>query len=317
MVLTGFTPPYTPTGHSSLVDAPPWHYAGQILSLAFDVERDTAQTLLPEKFGTATGRAYGHFCEWQACTDRGSELVDPVYAQYKEFFILIEAESGLVAGAALYCPFIYVDQDISIVRGWMQGWPKKLGSIWMTRSYPGLDRPAAAPIRSGTRFGASLAVKDRRLAEVALPDGSAIELNRHPIRGKKGAFMPILGPDVARPIDPGARRLAGFVQQIEVPAVLRNEGRLAHEPVPAQRHASIGAGKIYPLRRGIRGEEGGAQRQQAPSEFHRVSPSNKSRQADDGNRSRVQVHSIGSDHQERPGEAAKPGGSAVLRNVLP
>jgi hypothetical protein len=54
MVLTGFTPPYTPTGHSSLVDAPPWHYAGQILSLAFDVERDTAQTLLPEKFGTAT-----------------------------------------------------------------------------------------------------------------------------------------------------------------------------------------------------------------------------------------------------------------------
>jgi len=54
MVLTGFTPPYTPTGHSSPVDAPPWHYAGQILSLAFDVERDTAQTLLPEKFGTAT-----------------------------------------------------------------------------------------------------------------------------------------------------------------------------------------------------------------------------------------------------------------------
>jgi hypothetical protein len=54
MVLAGFTPPYTPTGHSSLVDAPPWHYAGQILSLAFDVERDTAQTLLPEKFGTAT-----------------------------------------------------------------------------------------------------------------------------------------------------------------------------------------------------------------------------------------------------------------------
>jgi acetoacetate decarboxylase len=165
MVLTGFTPPYTPTGHSSLVEAPPWHYAGQILSLAFDVERNTAQTLLPERFGTATGRAYGHFCEWQACTDGGSELVDPVYAQYKEFFVLIEAESGLVGGAALYCPFIYVDQDISMARGSMQGWPKKLGSIWMTRTYPGLNRPAAAPIRSGTRFGASLAVKDRRLAE--------------------------------------------------------------------------------------------------------------------------------------------------------
>jgi hypothetical protein len=168
MVLTGFTPPYTPSGRSALVDAPPWHYAGQILSLAFDVERDSAQTLLPEGFGTATGRAYGHFCEWQACTDGGGELIDPIYAQYKEFFVLIEAESGHVAGAALYCPFIYVDQDISMARGSMQGWPKKLGSVWMTRTYPGLDRPAAAPIRSGTRFGASLAVKDRRLAEATV-----------------------------------------------------------------------------------------------------------------------------------------------------
>jgi hypothetical protein len=168
MVLTGFTPPYTPTGRSSLADAPPWHYAGQILSLAFEVACNTAQALLPEGFGAATGRAYGHFCEWQACTDHGNELVDPVYAQYKEFFVLIEAHSGHVAGAALYCPFIYVDQDISMARGWMQGWPKKVGSVWMTRSYPGLDRPAAAPIRAGTRLGASLAVKDRRLAEAAV-----------------------------------------------------------------------------------------------------------------------------------------------------
>jgi hypothetical protein len=168
MVLTGFTPPYTPTGRSSLADAPPWHYAGQILSLAFEVAREPAQALLPDKFGTATGRAYGHFCEWQACTEQGSELVDPVYAQYKEFFVLIEAEGGHVAGTALHCPFIYVDQDISMARGWMQGWPKKLGSVWMTRSYPGLDRPAAAPIRRSTRFGASLAVKDRRLAEATV-----------------------------------------------------------------------------------------------------------------------------------------------------
>jgi hypothetical protein len=178
MALTGFTPPYTPTGRSSLVDAPPWHYAGQILSLAFDVERNDAQSLLPEKFGTATGRAYGHFCEWQACTDRGNELLEPVYAQYKEFFVLIEAESGLVADAALYCPFIYVDQDISMARGAMQGWPKKLGSVWMTRTYPGLNRPAAAPVSSGTRFGATLAVKDRRLAEatVTLTGGEALPI---------------------------------------------------------------------------------------------------------------------------------------------
>jgi len=54
-----------------------------------------------------------------------------------------------------------------MARGWLQGWPKKSGSVWLTRSYD-LDHPAAAPARAGRRFGASLAVKDRRLAEAAL-----------------------------------------------------------------------------------------------------------------------------------------------------
>lgn len=160
-MLEGFTPPYTPSGRSSLAPPPPWHYAGQVMSIAFAIDAALAQTILPEGFGKATGQAAGHFCEWQATTD-GSELLDPVYAQYKEFFALIEVERE--GARALYCPFIYVDQDISMVRGWLQGWPKKIGSVWMTRSYD-LDHPAAAPIRKGSRFGASLSVKDRRLAE--------------------------------------------------------------------------------------------------------------------------------------------------------
>lgn len=168
-MLSGFTPPYSPSGASSLVPPPPWHYCGQVLSLAFAVDRDAAASFLPDGFGTATGRAYGHFCDWQSTTD-GSELLDPIYAQYKEAFVLIEAErpgSDSPGGLALFCPFIYVDQDISLVRGWLQGWPKKLGSVWMTRSFE-LDHPAAAPRRAGSRLGATLAVKDRRLAEAAV-----------------------------------------------------------------------------------------------------------------------------------------------------
>jgi hypothetical protein len=131
---------------------------------------------LPGGFGVPTGRATAHICDWQATTD-GSELLDPVYAQYKEFILLVEARRG---GAVVnFCPLIYVDQDISLIRGWLRGWPKKLGQVWMTRSY-GLDHPAPAPLRAGTRMGASLAVKaspavrNRRLAEAEITlDGSA------------------------------------------------------------------------------------------------------------------------------------------------
>jgi hypothetical protein len=163
-MFAGFTPPFTPSGRSALVPAPPWHYAGQIMSLSFQIPQKTAQDLLPSGFGEATGNAACHFCEWQATTD-GSELLDPVYAQYKEFFVVVEVEHD--GKTVLYCPFIYVDQDLSMARGWMQGWPKKMGSIWMTRSY-GFNHPAAAPFQMGTLFGASLAVKDRRLSEAHL-----------------------------------------------------------------------------------------------------------------------------------------------------
>jgi hypothetical protein len=119
---------------------------------------------LPDGFCRATGGAAAHFCEWQWTTD-GSELLDPVYSQYKEFVALIEVERD--EGRALYCPFIYVDQDLSLIRGHLQGMPKKFGSVWMTRIYD-LDHPAAARVVAGCRLGATLAVKDRRLAQASI-----------------------------------------------------------------------------------------------------------------------------------------------------
>ncbi len=195
-MLEGYTPPLTPGGRSSLVPAPPWHYAGTIFSLSYSLDARVAAGFLPDGFGEATGRAVAHFCEWQATTD-GSELLDPVYAQYKEFFVVIEAERS--GAMARFCPFIYVDQDVSMLRGWLQGLPKKHGSIWLTRSYP-LAHPAAAPPAAGTRLGASLAVKDRRLAQAALT-----------LEGRPGQRLGFLAGGMfgldAWAGDPAARRL--------------------------------------------------------------------------------------------------------------
>ncbi len=163
-MLNGFTAPYTDTGRSSLLTPPPWHYAGRIMSIGVDVDAFASARFLPKGFGAATGRAFGHFCEWQATTD-GSELLDPAYSQYNEFFYLLEAEKD--GALRLFCPFIYVTQDISMVRGHMQGWPKKMGSVWMARSYK-LDHPASGEIQKDTRLGETLTVKDRRLADAEL-----------------------------------------------------------------------------------------------------------------------------------------------------
>ncbi|MBI5446092.1 MAG: acetoacetate decarboxylase family protein [Deltaproteobacteria bacterium] len=164
-MLRGFTPPFTPQGLASLVTAPPWHYAGWLLNVDFECGPGRAAPFVPTALGSATGRGTLHFADWQATTD-GSELTDPILAQYRETIVVLELERP-DGTSANFCPLIYVDQDVSMLRGLLQGWPKKMGSTWLTRSFP-IDHPAAAPLTAGTRLGASLAVKDRRLLEARL-----------------------------------------------------------------------------------------------------------------------------------------------------
>jgi acetoacetate decarboxylase len=193
-MLHGFTPPFTPGGLASLVPPPPWHYAGWLLSVEFECDPSRAAGFVPGSVGVATGRGTVHFSDWQATTD-GSELLDPIQSQYRETIVVLELTrpDGALAN---FCPLIYVDQDVSLLRGLLQGWPKKMGSTWLTRSLP-LDHPAAAPLRAGTRLGATLAVKDRRLVEARLEltgrPGEPLGFVARPTYGTLGL------PDLTRP----------------------------------------------------------------------------------------------------------------------
>jgi Acetoacetate decarboxylase (ADC) len=190
-----FTAPFSTTGRSALVSKPPWHYAGWLLNVAFRYDAAAAAALVPPTAGRPVGTGCVHFADWQACTD-GHELLDPVLAQYRETIVVLELERPN-GSRCMYCPAIWVDQDISLLRGLLQGWPKKMGSTWLTRSLP-LDHPAAAPIRSGSRFGASLAVKDRRIFE------AQATLTGEPGRALGFLALPTIGavgwPDLRQPL---------------------------------------------------------------------------------------------------------------------
>ena len=61
---------------------------------------------------------------------------------------------------------IWVTTDFAIARGIHQGYPKKLGSIHMTRPMP--HGKATARLEPGGRFAATLAAYDHRLATARL-----------------------------------------------------------------------------------------------------------------------------------------------------
>jgi acetoacetate decarboxylase len=161
-MLKGYTLPLTPRGTSSLAPAPPWHYVGNALAVEFETNPASAAGFLPDGLALHSGRCAAYFIEWQYVSDTGMEYLDPITSQYRETIILLSASfDGLPVA---YCPFIWVDQDVSLMRGLVQGWPKQIGSTWTTRAYD-LPSKATPVVGPGGRFGATLSVKDRRLIE--------------------------------------------------------------------------------------------------------------------------------------------------------
>ncbi|MGA7782112.1 MAG: acetoacetate decarboxylase family protein [Paraburkholderia sp.] len=150
-----FSVPVTPQGKSALATLPPWHYSSDCLAVEYGVDQNAIAALLPPGLTVdekSAGRAFFWFLDWQF-TGSNDELTDPARYQYREAFVLVEAVFDGVP--VNYCPYIFVDNDAAIARGWAQGFPKKLGSVYQTRSFsaPSL---AAAPLAKGSRFGASV-----------------------------------------------------------------------------------------------------------------------------------------------------------------
>jgi hypothetical protein len=184
MTLRGYSSPRSATGRASLVPTPPWHYVGDFLVIDYWADPAAAAALLPPGLEPHPdpGRCAAIFVDWQSCSDSAEELLDPARGQYREFFIVVDA---LLDGEEVTtCPFIWVDQDFSLARGWIQGFPKKLGDIWMTRTF-GLECAADPGLREGARFAAACSARGRRLAE------ATVTLERLSERGPQHNDAPI------------------------------------------------------------------------------------------------------------------------------
>lgn len=172
-MLKGYTMPRTPKGTSSLLPAPPWHFVGDALAVEFEADEQKAAAFLPEGLELDSGKCTVYFMDWQYASSQGEEYLDPVCSQYRETLFLISAryEGKPIA----YCPFIWVSQDKSMLRGLIQGWPKQFGETWITRDFR-IPSNAGPVTGEAGKYGASLSLAGRRLAEarvsVAEPSAS-------------------------------------------------------------------------------------------------------------------------------------------------
>jgi len=151
-----------------LTPAPPWFYVGNLLVIEFWADPEAVAAVLSPGLvpdGDDPGRCTAFFVDWQYASTRGDEPLDPVRSQYHEFVLLADARHH--GRAVSTCPYIYVDSDASMARGWIQGWPKKLGAVHTTRTF-GLPTRAAPTIEPGATFAGTLSAGGRRLAEATV-----------------------------------------------------------------------------------------------------------------------------------------------------
>jgi hypothetical protein len=163
-MLKGFTVPRSPLGTAALTPPPPWHYAGNVLAVEFWNDPDVSADILPRGVkldSRCRGRSVALFADCQF-TANSDEHLDPARYQCREFFVLLDAtwQGSRIA----WCPYAYADNDAAIMRGWVEGYPKKLGAVHQTRTFAATSA-ASAPLVNKSRFAGCVSAHGQLLAE--------------------------------------------------------------------------------------------------------------------------------------------------------
>lgn len=235
--LKGFMHPRSPRGEASVVPSPPWHYSGEMLTIEYRTEPGRVAAWLPDGVEPAEEDPDAValiWADWQSCGDAGEELLDPVRSQYKECFAVVRCRWN--GQEYSRCLLIWVDKDFALARGWHQGYPKKLGSIWMTRPVEvGRAGPRLGP---GGKFGATLQAGDRRLAEarftIAGPSETAGSVNALPMLHTR--WMPGIGKGEPASLD---ELVTMRSRDVEIGPAFTGEAELRLFDAPGEELASL------------------------------------------------------------------------------
>lgn len=172
MSLKGWSLPQSATGRSATLPPPPWHYSGEIIAVDFLADPERVAELSPPGFTPqGDGACTFFFADWCSAADADPRVQeDPARGQYKEAYVVFV---GTFGGKPMgRVPYIWVDNELSLIRGLVQGFPKKMGEIFMTRPVEigrGGSRKA-----TGGQFAAHVSAVGRRIATASVRlDGEA------------------------------------------------------------------------------------------------------------------------------------------------
>ena len=143
--------PFVP-GPASAVDAGPWHYGADYVSVYFRGEKPSLRRMLPEPFSVGDGACLAYVCEIVSVGDSGAEMVSsrPDRTLYHEAAVGIGCSFKDRKG--IFYPVMWVTTEWSLLRGILNGYQKRLADrISLTKLHPLI--PGLRPVSPGSEFG--------------------------------------------------------------------------------------------------------------------------------------------------------------------
>lgn len=147
----GLTHFHTPSGTAALVDDCAYGWGADMSVVYFRSDPVQLQKLLPGRLKTDDGLCMAYVGAFHSASeDRpGAMLKNPDASLYREAGLWIACTHDSRPG---YFPaFVWVDREWSLVRGWLNGYPKKLANIAFARPHP--LNPITGPLGVGSGVG--------------------------------------------------------------------------------------------------------------------------------------------------------------------
>jgi len=240
--LKGYTLPLTPKGRSSVIDSPPWHYGGDILAIRFSIDPKRARAFIPPplEMGPKPGEGIVWFPEWVSVSDAQPDLafVNPERAVYRECIVMLGCQFKGIPG--YFVPFIWVDNDFTLMRGFVQGFPKKLGRVYLTKLHDLC--PKVGGKRVGAKIKGILESHGERVVEASMTFARMAKPEDLP--AVKFYLMRHF-PSIDDPTKPSVHEIsAGTVANAKIGEVWAGEGDLKFFASPFEEVADLGPIKI-------------------------------------------------------------------------
>jgi acetoacetate decarboxylase len=131
-VITLYTHPFSKSGNSQIVPPPPYYYGVEYLAAHVFFNKEKLKEILPSFLDT-DGEGWIYVADFVTISNDKWNLMyeDPSFTQYKEAAIGLKIY--FEGKNYLYFPFMWVDKDWALVRGWVNGYPKKIGTVYLTK----------------------------------------------------------------------------------------------------------------------------------------------------------------------------------------